>query len=293
MRTVLGVVIAFVAMATLVFAASVAPWFVLGLDTVLQPGRFDTVAAFNVYAVLVGILGAIFAGWLCARIARSWPAVILLAVLCFIAGMTNAFGQSRKPEPGVRQQGLTVGQAVAARREPAWFTLLMPGVGVVGVLLGGRLGRIPETVAEYVTTSHIHADREAVWKILTDSAGYADWNPEIIGIDGRMALLERIKARVKVGGGAIRSVTMRVTAFQAPSRMEWTGGLPLGLFVGLRTFTLTPGDGAVEFRLHLRMSGPLAPLILESVGNRQPEIDSFSAALRARVEQQAGATTAT
>jgi len=37
--------------------------------------------------------------------------------------------------------------------------------------------------------------------------------------------------------------------------------------------------------MHLRMSGPLAPLILKSVGDRQPEIDTFSAALRARAEQ--------
>ena len=81
---------------------------------------------------------------------------------------------------------------------------------------------------------------------------------------------------------------MRVTAFEAPSRMEWTGGLPLGLFVGRRTFTVMPRDGAVEFRMHLRMSGPLAPLILKSVGDRQPEIDRFSSALRAHVERHQG-----
>jgi hypothetical protein len=34
-----------------------------------------------------------------------------------------------------------------------------------------------------------------------------------------MAPDARIKARVKVGGGAIRTVTMRVTAFETPSRM--------------------------------------------------------------------------
>ena len=141
---------------------------------------------------------------------------------------------------------------------------------------------------EYITVSSIRATPETVWKVLTDATGYADWNLEIIGIDGRMALNERITARVKLGSGAIRRVPMRVTAFEAPSRMEWTGGLPLGLFVGLRTFTLLPRDGVVEFRMYLRMSGPLAPLILKSVGDRQPEIDSFSSALRAHVERHQG-----
>ncbi len=139
--------------------------------------------------------------------------------------------------------------------------------------------------AEYATATKIQAAPETVWQILTDAAGYADWNPEIIGIAGRMALHQRIKARVRLGDGAVRDVSMRVTAFEAPSRMEWTGGLPLGLFVGRRTFTVTPASGGTEFRMHLRMSGPLAPLILKSVGDRQPEIDTFAAALRARAEQ--------
>src|SRR5262245_50913822 len=100
-----------------------------------------------------------------------------------------------------------------------------------------------------------------------------------------MALGERIRARVKVGNGAIRTVPMRVTAFESPLRMEWTGGLPLGLFTGRRIFTVTPADDAVEFRMLVQMSGPLAGLMVKAVGNRQVEIDSFSSALKARAEQ--------
>ena len=138
---------------------------------------------------------------------------------------------------------------------------------------------------EYVTVSSIRATPEMVWRVLTDAGEYAIWNPEIVGIDGLISLNERITVRVRLGDGTIRRVPLRVTAFERQSRMEWTGGLPLGLFVGVRTFTITPGDGVVEFRMHLRMSGPLAPLIVRSVGDRQPEIDGFSAALRAHVEQ--------
>jgi hypothetical protein len=78
---------------------------------------------------------------------------------------------------------------------------------------------------------------------------------------------------------------MRVTAFDPPRTMEWVGGLPLGLFVGRRTFTVAPRPGGSEFRLHLQMSGPLATLILKSVGDRQPEVDSFSEALKQRAER--------
>ena len=137
---------------------------------------------------------------------------------------------------------------------------------------------------EYVTTVPIAAPPEAVWTVLADPVGYADWNPEIVRIDGRFALGERVTARVHIGGGVMRSVRMRVIGFQPPVRMEWTGGLPLGLFVGRRVFSVTPRDDGAEFRMTLRMTGILSPLIIRSVGNRQAEIDSFAAALKKRVE---------
>src|SRR6516225_6578831 len=118
-------------------------------------------------------------------------------------------------------------------------------------------------VREFVTRTMIRAAPEEVWEVLTDAPGYAEWNPEIVGIEGRIALGERIRARVKVGSGAIRTVPLRVTASDAPRRMEWTGGLPLGLFTGRRTLTVTPADDAVEFRMIVKLSGPLAPLIVK------------------------------
>lgn len=138
---------------------------------------------------------------------------------------------------------------------------------------------------EYSTTVTIDVPAERVWQILTDAGGYQAWNPEILDVEGRMALGERIRARVRLGDGAIRQIRLRVTRFQSPTQMEWVGGLPLGLFVGRRTFTVTPSAGGCEFRLHLEMSGPMSGPIVKSVGDRQPEVDSFSAALKRRAEE--------
>jgi uncharacterized protein YndB with AHSA1/START domain len=144
-------------------------------------------------------------------------------------------------------------------------------------------------VHEYVTTVSIDASPDAVWTTLTDAGGYRDWNPEILAVDGRFARGERITARVRLGDGAVRNVRMRVTALDAPKVMEWVGGLPLGLFTGQRTFTVTPRADGAEFRLHLRMSGPLSNMIARSTGDRQAEIDGFASALKRRVESLGGA----
>jgi len=139
MRAVLGVVVSFVAMSVTVLAFSLAPWYVFGVDRVLEAGRFDSTVLFTSYALVVGVLGGVFAGWLCATIARSQIAVYVLAALCASAGLANHFGQHHKPEPGPRPPGVSVMEAVEQRKEPDWFTLMTPALGVKGLLLAGRV----------------------------------------------------------------------------------------------------------------------------------------------------------
>src|SRR5258707_78755 len=104
---------------------------------------------------------------------------------------------------------------------------------------------------EYVTRSKIAASPERVWAVLADGEAYREWNPEIVGVEGSLAPGARITAQVRLGDGAIRRVPQHVVEFEPPHRMTWVGGLPLGLFVGRRTFTVTPVADGVEFRMHL------------------------------------------
>jgi hypothetical protein len=139
---------------------------------------------------------------------------------------------------------------------------------------------------ELFTTVAIRARPEAVWATLIDGPGYARWNPEINRVDGRFSLGEKIKAHVVLHGGVVRQVSVRVTELTAPTRMVWTGGLPLGLFTGRRTFSIVPRDGGIiDFTMHLWFSGPLSPLIVKSLGDRQPDIDALAAGLKKWVER--------
>jgi uncharacterized protein YndB with AHSA1/START domain len=285
MRSVIAVVVAFVAIAAFTLCLSLTPWFVLGLDAMLEPARFDGKVVYDVYASAVSVAGGFVGGALCRRIGRSTGPVVVLAFVALLGAIGNGVAQRNKPVPGPRAAGTTVGVALVAHREPLWFLVAVAAFGPAAVLIGGRPRDGGGAAVEYTTEVAIAAAPAQVWRVLTDAANYANWNPEILAVAGRFAAGERIRARVRLGDGAIRNVPMRVTELAAPTRMQWTGGMPLGLFTGVRTFTVaTEGSGA-RFRMHLRMSGPLAPAILRSVGDRQPEIDSFSAALKREVER--------
>jgi hypothetical protein len=139
---------------------------------------------------------------------------------------------------------------------------------------------------EYSTTVTIRATPETVWAILTDGPGYAHWNPEINRVDGKIALGEKIKAHVILHGGKVQPVTVRVTTLEPMRCMVWTAGLPLGLFKGRRTFSLTPCEGGIiTFTMHLQFSGLMSPLIARSLGDRQPDIDALAAGLKTWAER--------
>jgi hypothetical protein len=139
---------------------------------------------------------------------------------------------------------------------------------------------------EYASTVGIRATPEALWAILTDGPGYADWNPEINRIDGRIALGEKIKAHVVLHGGKVQPVSVVVTALEPLRRMVWTGGMPLGLFKGRRTLSLVQrAGGIVEFTMHVHFSGLLSALIAKSLGDRQPDIDALAAGLKKWAER--------
>ncbi len=67
----------------------------------------------------------------------------------------------------------------------------------------------------------------------------------------------------------------RVALMSAPTRMVWVGGLPAGLFRGVRTFTLTPVDGGTELRMREEFSGPLLPLVWRGMPDLQPSFEQF------------------
>jgi uncharacterized protein YndB with AHSA1/START domain len=84
----------------------------------------------------------------------------------------------------------------------------------------------------YDAASTIEAAPETVWAILTDAPGYSKWDSGVERVEGRIAPGEQIKVLSKANPGRVFPV--RVSEFEAGRRMVWSGGMPLGLFKGVR-----------------------------------------------------------
>ena len=135
----------------------------------------------------------------------------------------------------------------------------------------------------FAAKTTIRATPERIWNLLTDAAGYNRWNNTVDKVTGKIAPGERVTVHPKINPG--RAFPVKVTEFEAPRKMVWTGGMPFGLFKGARTFTLTPRqNGDVEFSMREEYTGPMAPLIGRSIPNLQPAFDEFASDLKRAAE---------
>jgi hypothetical protein len=137
----------------------------------------------------------------------------------------------------------------------------------------------------YEASQTICAPVSRVWGILTDAAAYPTWDSGVDAVEGIVAPGESITVHATVSPG--RSFPVKVGDFVAEKTMTWTGGMPLGLFTGVRTFTLAPEkDDCTRFTMREEYHGPMVPVIWKSMPDLQPSFDQFAAGLKERAERQ-------
>ena len=140
----------------------------------------------------------------------------------------------------------------------------------------------------YEASSTIQATPEAIWEILTNGPSYAGWDSGVVRVEGRIAPGETIK--VVSEANPDRTFPVKVSGWRPGESMEWSGGMPLGLFRGVRTFSLRPdGGGATEFMVREEYTGLLLGLIWRTIPDLGPSFAKFAEGLKRHAEQRQGA----
>lgn len=138
----------------------------------------------------------------------------------------------------------------------------------------------------YESGATINASPDAIWAILTDASGYTAWDSGVERVTGRIAPGEKITVVSKANPG--RSFPVKVAEFKPGQRMVWSGGMPLGLFKGVRTYTLSPaGPNATKFSMREEYTGPMLPMIWRSMPDLSRSFQQFATGLKARAERKA------
>jgi len=150
--------------------------------------------------------------------------------------------------------------------------------------LDGKASKIKENGAmAYQVATKINARPEVVWKVLTDASAYTSWNSTLVKLDGTIAKDQTIHLVAKVSPD--RAFDLKVTELQPASKMVWEDGMPMGMFAGVRTFTLTPQtDGSTAFTMAEVFSGGMLGMIEGSLPDFTSDFEHFAADLKKRAE---------
>lgn len=135
----------------------------------------------------------------------------------------------------------------------------------------------------YTVTRTIDAEPQVIWDLLTNASAYPEWNPAVLGIEGDIREGQKIKLTSIVNPD--REFKLDVSEMRPPNRMVWSDGMPLGLFRGVRTFTVSSkGDGSSEFKMEEVYSGLMEPLISRSIPDMTDSFNQFADGLKEAAE---------
>jgi hypothetical protein len=138
-------------------------------------------------------------------------------------------------------------------------------------------------VEHYESSITIEAPVDRVWDVLLDGAAYPSWGSGVARVEGTIIDGGKITVHSEVAPG--RAFPVKVAIDRAAGVMTWTGGMPLGLFRGVRTFRVEPEANGASFSMREEFSGPLLGMIWKKMPDLQPSFDQFTAALKAEAER--------
>lgn len=137
----------------------------------------------------------------------------------------------------------------------------------------------------YEASTLIDASPQTVWAVLLDTAKWPEWDPFCIRIDGEVKLGNKVTAWTKLSPK--RGFPVKVTELTPNQRMVWSGGMPFGLFKGVRTYSLEAQGGKTSFSMREEFSGPMLFMIKGSLPDMTEPFQAFVDGLKARAEEVA------
>jgi hypothetical protein len=143
-RTVLAVIIAYIAMFLLVFIGFTCAYLLVGADVAFKPGSYEGSTTWIAIAFVINFVIAIIGGFICAAIARGGKAPIALAVVVLVLGLLLAVPAIMKHQTNanlVRAGNPAQMEIMQRAYWPVWVPFTFPFTGAIGVLIGGRLKR--------------------------------------------------------------------------------------------------------------------------------------------------------
>ncbi|MBE0636042.1 SRPBCC domain-containing protein [Candidatus Bipolaricaulota bacterium] len=138
------------------------------------------------------------------------------------------------------------------------------------------------------TSIEIHGRPRDVWRVLSDTDCYGDWNPFIRSLQGKLQEGGRVRVSLKPPEGKAMTFRPKMLMADEERELRWKGHLLIpGLLDGEHRFAIEPMEkGHVRFVQEERFTGMLVPLLMNAAMRRRTErgFSEMNEALKQQVE---------
>ena len=140
LKSILAIIVSYVAMFIFLFAAFTGCYFALGAEGTFQTDSYNVTTIWIALTMVVCLLAGIIGGLLCAVISKNPRTCQIFAFIVLFLGLLACIPAiQRSDAPNTRAGEVSNFEAMGLAVSPMWVHLLTPVVSAVGVLLGSRL----------------------------------------------------------------------------------------------------------------------------------------------------------
>lgn len=141
LKSILAIIVSYVAMFIFLFVAFTGCYFALGADGTFQTDSYNVTTVWIALTVVVCLLAGVIGGFFCAAISKSQRPCQVFAFIVFFLGLLACIpAMQRSPDaPNTRAGEVTNFDAMKLAVSPMWVHILTPVISAAGVLLGARM----------------------------------------------------------------------------------------------------------------------------------------------------------
>ena len=143
LKSIVGVIVGYLVMMLVAFAAYTAAYFGLGADRAFEPGTYALSGIWIGLVIAITFIAGLIGGLTCAAISKSRTTGLVFALIVFVLSFVFELPNIMKHTPVARTGDVSNMEAMGKAQPPLWLCLFNPIVAGVAVLMGTRMKKSP------------------------------------------------------------------------------------------------------------------------------------------------------
>jgi hypothetical protein len=144
LKSIVGVIVGYLVIMFVAFAAYTAAYLGLGADRAFEAGTYALSGIWIGLVIAITLITGLVGGLTCAAISKSRTAGLVFAVIVFVLGFVFELPNLKKDHTPVARAGdVSNMEAMGKAQPPVWLCIFNPFLGGAAVLMGTRMKKSP------------------------------------------------------------------------------------------------------------------------------------------------------